>query len=104
MAELAKNVYVQHPSGKGMKFGPGDELPDWARAQITNPKVWDDYEGDADPEPVEKRAIPPKTGKGSSRQEWAAYLRSVEPGAQVEDSDTKDDLIKYLEAHGHPTG
>lgn len=34
--------------GERVAFGPDDVIPDWAAAQITNPRAWDDYEPEED--------------------------------------------------------
>lgn len=40
MARLRTHVHVTGPHGDVHVFGPGDEVPDWAREAITNPKAW----------------------------------------------------------------
>lgn len=42
-------------TGRSGTFGPGDALPAWASAQITNPDVW---EGSDEPEPATGDAEP----------------------------------------------
>lgn len=42
MANLISFVHVMNAEGRSQVFGPGDDLPDWAREQITNPKAWDE--------------------------------------------------------------
>jgi hypothetical protein len=45
--KLTMTVYLDDPDGAPVSFGPdSDEVPGWAREQISNPKVWDDYEPD----------------------------------------------------------
>ncbi len=41
MATLATSVAVKDPQGVVQSFGPGDPIPEWAAAQITNPKLWE---------------------------------------------------------------
>lgn len=40
MSKLSSYVHVVDPDGAHVAFGPDDEVPDWALAQITNPKAW----------------------------------------------------------------
>lgn len=40
MPGLKAVVYVTGPDGT-VRLGPGDEIPDWALAEITNPDCWD---------------------------------------------------------------
>jgi len=54
MTALNTYVAVAGPDNTTVWFGPGDELPDWAAAAITNPDVWvkpkpaEQSKGDAD--------------------------------------------------------
>lgn len=45
--------------------------------------------------------VPPKSGAGSGREEWAAY--AAERGVQVEADDSRDDIIAAVEAAPVPT-
>jgi hypothetical protein len=42
MAELRYAVYLDDPErdGETVVFVPGDEVPEWAAKQITNPNCW----------------------------------------------------------------
>lgn len=44
MAELRYAVYLDDPEnvGEAVCFVPGDEVPEWAAKQITNPNCWVD--------------------------------------------------------------
>lgn len=44
MADLRYAVYVDDPEnvGETKLFVPGDEVPEWAAKQITNPNCWVD--------------------------------------------------------------
>ncbi len=61
MAALTGHVSVRDPSGQTASFGPGDELPDWAAKQVTNPRLWEDGEV---PFPAER----PTAGEPASGQ------------------------------------
>lgn len=50
---LTANVWVHRPDGDPVMFGPGDDVPEWAAALITNPKVWDSPAPVAAAEPAE---------------------------------------------------
>ncbi|OXM19360.1 hypothetical protein CBI33_22685 [Rhodococcus erythropolis] len=41
MARLISSVHVADESGVSHVFGPGDAVPSWAAARITNPAAWD---------------------------------------------------------------
>lgn len=50
MTALNTYVAVAGPDNTTVWFGPGDELPDWAAAAITNPDVWDKPQPEDSPE------------------------------------------------------
>ena len=82
--------------GRQGMFGPGDDVPDWARAAITNPNVWDGEDDSASEEPEVKE--PPRRGPGSGGPAWVEFAASK---GVTEQFDSKDALIAYLEDHGH---
>jgi hypothetical protein len=100
MAELRAAVYVDDPNevGKSVLFVPGDEVPDWAAALITNPNCWVDGELPTTKAAAEPAAddAPPRAGKGSGRSEWAAYAESV--GVTVDEDATRDEIIAAVDA------
>lgn len=53
-SKLKSYVTVANPETPGQPetFGPDDDLPDWARDEITNPDVWEDSEEEEDAGPV----------------------------------------------------
>lgn len=75
-------------------YGPDDTVPDWARAAISNPDVW---EGDDEPAPVEVK-VPPRKGPGSGGPAWVEFAASK---GVTELFDSKEALIGYLEENGH---
>ncbi|WP_068922195.1 hypothetical protein [Planobispora rosea] len=111
MPRLRTTVHVVDTEGRPRAFGPGEDLPDWAATQITNPDVW---EGELPPhlgadgtaqervatrtEDAAQMAEPPRAGKGSGRDAWAAY--ASHHGVQVNDDDSRDDIITTLTARG----
>lgn len=111
MARLNTTVFVVDPDGRDRPFGPGEDLPDWAAKQISNPDVWDGEppahirgQDDAKKEPASQAPAasaaqePPRSGKGSGRDAWAAYAasRSVE----VKGDASRDDIIDQLAERG----
>jgi len=52
-------------------------------------------EAEAEPEPEPEDQAPPRAGKGSGRDEWAAYAESV--GVEVTDDMTRDEIIAAVE-------
>jgi hypothetical protein len=41
MATLRTTVHLIDLNGRTHEFGPGDEIPSWAKKKITNAKAWD---------------------------------------------------------------
>lgn len=114
MAALVAYVAVRDDDGIVHSFGPGDDVPGWAKPKITNPKVWEGGEdsevsgGDGDdntgtdgdgqkPKPVP----PPKGGKGSGEDKWREYAAEV--GVDVSEAQDRDDIITILELAEVPT-
>jgi uncharacterized membrane protein len=103
MAQLNTYVPVSDSGGKSHLFGPGDEIPEWAVALITNPEVWvaeteESAKAKADAEQAaaaaaaaaeadaaaaakakadaaNKLSIPPKGGPKATADAWAAYAK-----------------------------
>jgi hypothetical protein len=114
MARLTTTVYVVDPDGRNRPFGPGADLPDWAVTQISNPDVWDGHVPDHLAQPAKGGEgarqgdevsaqkgggqAPPRAGKGSGRDAWAAY--AAERGVQVDDDASRDDIIDQLTERG----
>lgn len=107
MTALAKYVAVRDDDGIVHSFGPpdGDNIPAWAKKQITNPKVWeggeDDGDGVGDGGGDNPPSPPPKSGKGSGEDQWRAYAEAV--GVDVSEADSRDDVITLLELAEVPT-
>lgn len=111
MPRLRTTVHVVDNEGRTRAFGPGEELPDWAAEQITNPDVWEgelpahlDEEGNVQErvatrvEPQAEMAEPPRAGKGSGRDAWAAY--ASHRGVDVADDASRDDIVNALAERG----
>lgn len=96
---MGLNTYVHTADADGVAhvFAPGDDVPDWARRKITNPDVWVDDSPDADAEDGALQE-PPRAGRGSGRDEWAAFAQSH--GVTVDDDDSRDDIITVLAERG----
>jgi hypothetical protein len=104
MAGLVTYVSLRDSAGSVVSFGPGDDVPGWAKKQITNPRVWDDFDPDA--ERAEQPAVgtggggdepPPLGGPGSGRDLWAAYAAGK---VEVADDWKRDDIVDALKAKG----
>lgn len=83
---LRSYVYLADDNGEVHGFGPGDDVPEWARRKITNPDVWESGVGESEP---------PRHGAGSSREAWADYASSQ--GVEVSEDDSRDDIIAKVE-------
>ncbi|MFI2664875.1 hypothetical protein [Micromonospora carbonacea] len=82
--EMVTDDQGKQSPGRSGVFGPGDSLPDWAVAAISNPDVWD---GDPPPRPE-------RTSGGESREQKRARLLAQlaeldgdEPGGNGPDGD-----------------
>jgi hypothetical protein len=103
--ELRTYVHVADENGQYRVFGPGDDLPDWARSAITNPKAWADgeapvaanelsgSEGEAS-EPVE----PPRAGKGSGLEVWRDYAERLGWFDEIPADASRDDIVASIDA------
>lgn len=96
------NAIHLHRDGVLHSFLPGDEVPEWAAARITNPyALGDQAEPDAEPdddedEDEEVGARPAKTGPNASRQAWEDYAKSKH--IEVDPDWKRDDIIAAVEA------
>lgn len=96
MARLATYVHVTDDDGQSHVFGPLDEVPGWAAKRITNRKAWDEAPAETDGE--QSNGEPPRSGKGSSKDAWAAFAAGH--GVKLENDATRDDYIAVLAERG----
>lgn len=94
-ARLVATVYVHDEDGQTHIFGPGDDVPDWARTRITNPMVWG---GPVAEQPAAAAAFP----EGAPSDEWkladlAAYAKHH--GIDLGDAKRKADILSMIEEH-----
>jgi hypothetical protein len=97
---LIAHVALFDDKGNLAQFGPGDDIPEWARKKITNPNVWD---GDVDTAETDGDAAaspPPKAGKGSGEDKWRAYAAAK--GVDVTAIDDRNEIIAFLDSKGIP--
>jgi hypothetical protein len=103
MAGLTRYVSLRNDAGEVVSFGPGDDVPGWARKKITNPRVWDDFDPNSEPDAKPAPAggggdePPPLGGPNSGRDHWAAYAQGK---VDVTDDDKRDDIVKLLKDKG----
>lgn len=107
---LVSTVHVHNiKDGHPGVFGPGDDVPEWAAAQMgvhcfedeEHPFPDSDYPGKAAVSyEREPGAIPPKSGAGSSRDAWAAYANDVD--VDVPADAQRDQIIEAIAAAGKP--
>ncbi|WP_280481627.1 hypothetical protein [Nocardia cyriacigeorgica] len=85
MRRLTRYVHVADDTGAVHGFGPGDHVPAWAAAKITNPHVW---EG-TDHTPIVTIATGGGGGGGGGQ---GIVIREVpDPGHSVEEATADDD-------------
>ena len=115
---LVARVTLEDPDTRQhVSFGPGEEVPGWAEALITNPLAWvettvegdepedDGAEAPVDSEhtetpegeqPTEGDDAPPRSGAGSGVGAWAKHARAL--GVPVTDEMSRDDIIAAVDA------
>ncbi|WP_280186284.1 MULTISPECIES: hypothetical protein [Nocardia] len=87
-------------------FLPGDDVPEWAAKQITNPLAWGDTSESPEKPSAPVKAPdsgdgpPPQGGSGASRQRWADYAESKD--IEVQDDWKREDIIAACEKAGVP--
>jgi hypothetical protein len=107
MPKLALTVHVHDPeTGRTVVLNRGTEVEGRLLTLITNPGVWEDPDAVVEAaaefqstqaeedETTDAVVEPPRAGKGSSRDAWALF--ATNHGVQVEDDDTRDDIIAAL--------
>lgn len=108
-----------HRNGELVSFLPGDEVPEWAAALITNPYSRGEHDSpvvggvgatepdtpaeppepvEDDPPKVDVSGAPPRRGPAASRQIWADFAESK--GVQVQSDWKRDDIIAAMERAG----
>jgi hypothetical protein len=105
MRRLAENIVKRNPSTGQVEAFPADTVPPgWVHDVISpDSHVW---EQDTDPETTSESDTgggstpepPPRAGKGSGRDAWAAYAVSL--GFEVDDDHGRDQIIAAIEAAG----
>ena len=119
MAKLTTTVFVRDREDRMVAILPGEDVPDWAAEQITNPHVWDgtppahvrrakkempsgvstgtNTSGSDEAVVTTGQADqpPPRSGKGSSKEAWAAYAQAK--GVTVDEGMSREDIIAELE-------
>lgn len=90
--KLAANVHV---GGRFFEAGstPEKEFAD----QITNPKAW----GEDEAAEAASDGPPPKAGRGSGKEAWAAYAEAKD--VEFDADASRDEIIAAVEAAGVPT-
>ncbi|MFI1607848.1 hypothetical protein ACH4YN_38040 [Streptomyces griseofuscus] len=104
--QLVAFVHVRDVGGRTVAYGPGEDVPAWARKQITNPKAWGDVES-AEPSQVEAPSpagtggdleAPPRAGKGSGVEAWRDF--ASRKGVDVDQDASREQIIAACEAAG----
>jgi hypothetical protein len=88
----------------GQVFGPDDKVPAEYAAMIGD-HAWVDDEAGAEDEVDDgsgdgRDGVPPRAGRGSGKEAWAAY--AAEHEVEVADGASRDDIIAACEAAGVP--
>lgn len=100
MADLVTHVALFDDKGAMHEFGPGSDVPGWARKKITNPAVWDEPPAAAEASGSGGGdSPPPHAGRGSGRDAWAAYAEGH--GVDADGLD-RDEIIGACQEAGVP--
>jgi hypothetical protein len=75
-------------------LGPGDDVPGWAAALITNPEVWEGEAVVSSSPPV--GGEPPRSGRGASAKAWRRYAESV--GVVAPEGASREEIIAAVDA------
>lgn len=103
MTVLAARVQVTDPeTGRSVVFHKGAEPPARIVALLADRPVWADAEEAAKVAAEYEASVfedesaeePPRSGRGSGRDAWAAY--AAKQGIEVEQEDSRDDIIARL--------
>jgi hypothetical protein len=95
---LAVHTHVIDKQGRTVHLAPGDEVPAWARGQLTNPKLWADEDHDEGGGGTPPGGVPSRSGPGSGKDAWAAFADGQ--GVEVGPAASRDDIIAACEAAG----
>lgn len=112
MSTLVYTVYLTDQDGKLHTFGPGSDVPEWARRAIDNSLAWDtppskdeelvfaasEDHGESVASPAAEP--PPQGGPGASRKVWADW--AADHKVAVEDDWKRDDIIAACKKAGVP--
>lgn len=89
MPILAKTVRVTDPeTNRTVVLHKGADVPDRVVALVDDPDAWQDAPA------VKEEPEPPRTGRGSGRDAWAAYAAAQ--GLEVDAEASRDDIIAAL--------
>lgn len=93
---LLRFVHVTDGEGNVHAFGPDDVVPEWAVAQITNPKVWDGA-GPPAAGPIPQQTVPrpPAAGPKATADAWRAYAVSL--GLNVPEGAGRAEIIELVD-------
>ena len=99
---LTAGVLLRHPRSGGLVFlESGSELPEWVTGMVGDHALSEDSsKATAKPAPAKATAMeaPPTDGKGSGRDQWAAYAKAH--GVEVKPTDGRDKIIAACNAAG----
>ncbi len=83
----------------GAAHPAGTTPPPAIAERITNPRAWNGAASAAAPAQEPDDSPPPRAGKGSGRDEWAAYAARRGVNDLANDA-SRDDIIAALEERG----
>ncbi|MFJ5089974.1 hypothetical protein [Streptomyces sp. NPDC088674] len=93
---LVARTHAIDEQGRAQHFSPGESVPAWARAQLTNPKLWG--VSSAKPEALAGVPVPARSGPGSGKEAWAAFAEKH--GVTLDGGMSRDDIMAACERAG----
>lgn len=94
---LSSTVHVFDPEqGDYVVYGPNDDVPA-NHAKLIGDHAWASDSDADDAGSGGSDSAPPRAGRGSGRDAWAAF---ADGKVDVDDDDSRDDIVGKLEAAG----
>lgn len=95
--KLIGTTVVRNPETQGVvTLRPGMKVPDWAADQVGDHLFADQDGAAAEPQQKQQDSQPPRAGRGSSIEAWAAYAEGKQ--IEVPEDATRDDIIALVDA------
>lgn len=92
---LKADVHIAIDGGETQVFKAGTTPPPEVAKRITNPNAWEEEAAQADGGPALPDDAPPRSGKGSSGDDWRAYA-TERFGLELAEDASRDDIVEAV--------